>query len=224
MSGTYEPVVLDDAAGKDDIVWARPGGGAGYVWSFEGVGAYLSTPMTSPAGSRPLVGHFGPGACADVFWYAPGAAPDALWSMNCAGHAGAVVAHAVNGIYQPTVEGYSPNDDGIDDILWHRPDGFSYLWASNGDGTFASTAHHIPRAGTVIPAAKAYGFAHVFSPTAQDLVFWDQGGVDDFTAPLDNTQHGAGYVPVSGSFVGVETDVLWYKPGGAPERLFFHAA
>ena len=64
----------------------------------------------------------------------------------------------------------------------------------------------------------------MFSTTAQHLVFWDQGGPDDWTAPLTNTQFGSGYVPVTGAFVGAETDVFWYKPGGAPERLFFHTA
>ncbi len=220
--GRYHPVVLDDAVGKDDIVWVRPEGGPGTVWSFEGGGSYINTPFTAPAGARPLTGFFDGGVCADLFWYAPGPAPDALWSMNCAGSPGSVVPQTVNGTYWPTVERYSPNGDDLDDILWYRSPGLSTLWASDGDGTWTASWHDIPLLGLPIPASRTYGFAHVWSTTQQDLVFWDLPA-GDFVAPLLNTELGAGYVPVLGSFLGTGADVFWYRPGPSPERLFSFA-
>ena len=222
VSGSYQPVVADDlGGGKDDIVWAKVGGGPGSIWSFEGGGAYLTHAITSPTGSRPLVGHFNGGVCADVFWYAPGTSPDALWFLDCSGNIGANIPQTVNGTYQPTVNSYSPppGADELDDILWHRHPGGSSLWQSDGDGTWTSSAHTIPVAGTPLPTAKNWGFAHIWSPTLPDLVFW-KTAADDYVAATDNTQLGSGYQPVLGNFVGAGADIFWYAPGNGAERLF----
>lgn len=222
VSGTYAPVTLDDGAGKDDIVWAKPGGGPGHVWSFEGMASHISTPMTSPAGSKPIVGRFNAGACADIFWYAPGAAADSLWHMNCAGTAGSVVPQAVNGTYQPVVEHLGPNGDALSDILWFA-NGTSHLWQSDGDGTWTTEVHDIPVAGTPLPTANNWGVVHIYAPAAADLVFWDTFG-GNYVAPTLNTEHGAGWTPVIGDFVGFEADIFWYKAGSATERLFYEHA
>ena len=220
ISGTYTPSVLDDQAGKDDIVWARNGGGAGYVWSFEGMGTYLSTPMTSPAGSRALVGHFGAGICADIFWYAPGVAADSLWMMNCAGTAGSTFAQTVNGHYKPSVGDFVNENNGHDDILWYRTGAQSTLWTTNGDGTWDPSSFTVPLDATPLAAAMNWGVVHFWSPTQQDLIFWGLDVGDEYLAPVTNTEIGAGAIPVIGSFVGNSPDIFWYRPGAGAERMF----
>lgn len=221
ISGTYAPSVLDDEAGKDDIIWARPGGGAGHVWSFEGMGTYLSTPITSPAGSRALVGMFGDGTCADVFWYAPGPAPDALWLMNCAGTAGSTYAQTVNGTYQPVVADLRDTFNGWDEILWYRSGAPSTLWSPNGDGTWHAESQTVPLAATPLPAGNHWGLVQFWSPVAQDLILWGSGpGDPGHLGPLLNTEMPAGSIPVIGAFVGNSDDIFWYRPGPGAERLF----
>ena len=221
ISGTYLPAVLDDTAGKDDILWANPAGGPGSVWSFEGGGTHLSNPITSPAGSKPLVGHFNTGVCADVFWYASGPAADSLWHMNCAGHIGSSHPQTVNGTYQPVVSDLTPGGDGFDDILWFRHPSTTTLWESEGgDGKFAPSSRTLPIGGTPLPVAKNWGLVQIWSPTLPDLVFWRTGEGGDFAAQLDATNMGAGYRPLIGNFVGTNPDIFWYQPGNAAERLF----
>lgn len=220
INGTYVPAVLDDTSGKDDIIWANPAGGAGSVWSFEGGGTYLSNPITSPAGSRPLVGRFNIGVCADVFWYTPGAGADALWLMNCAGHIGSNLPQTVNGHFQPVVHDFTPSVDGLADILWFAHPGATSLWMSDGDGTWTTSSRNLPIGGTPLPVSKNWGFVQVWSPTLPDLVFWRTSDGEDFAAQLDATNMGAGYRPLIGTFVGNNADILWYQPGAAAERLF----
>jgi hypothetical protein len=220
ISGTYDPSVLEDEAGKADIVWAKPNGGAGYVWSFEGMGTYLSTPMVSPPGSRALVGFFGAGACADIFWYAPGPAADSLWMMNCAGTAGSTFAQTVNGTYQPVVADLRDDLDGQDEIFWYRTGASSTMWSPNGDGTWQAKSLTVPLQATPLPAGHQWGLIHFWSPTQQDLVFWGEGGADAHLGPLTNTEMPAGSIPVIGAFVGHSDDILWYRPGAGAERLF----
>lgn len=220
ISGTYLPAVLDDQVGKDGIIWAAPSGGAGHVWSFEGGGAYLSKPITSPAGTRPLVGRFGAGSCADVFWYAPGPAADALWAMDCAGQA-TTTPQTVNGTYQPVVADLVNDGDGVDEILWYRTGAQSTIWSPGDDlGTWQAQQFTVPLAGTPLPAGGNWGVVQIWSTSAQDLILWGQGHADELIAPLTNTEMPTGSIPVIGSFVGPGEDIFWYRPGPGAERLF----
>lgn len=223
VSGTYVPAVLDDQVGKDDILWAAPNGGAGHVWSFEGGGAYLSKPITSPTGSRPLVGRFGPGSCADVFWYTPGPGADSLWWMDCAGQA-STTPQTVNGTYQPVVADLDATDGaGWSEILWYRTGAPSTLWSPTGDfGKWEVVDQFtIPLAGTPLPVSSHWGAVQIWSTTAQDLISWGDGPTDDaFLGPVANTEAPVGAMPVIGRFVGHGEDIFWYRPGPGAERLF----
>lgn len=220
ISGSYVPAVLDDQVGKDDIIWAAPNGGAGHVWSFEGGGAYLSRAIASPAGSRPLVGRFGDGSCADVFWYAPGPAADALWWMDCAGQA-TTTPQTVSGTYQPVVANLLNDGSGTDEILWYRTGAQSTIWSPTGDlGSWSAQQFTVPLAGTPLPVSSNWGAVQIWSTAAQDLILWGVGPGDEFIAPVANTEMPAGSIPVIGSFVGAGKDIFWYRPGAGAERLF----
>jgi hypothetical protein len=218
VNGVYDPVVLDDLAGHDDVIWAPPGGGAGSIWSFENGGAYITNAVDVPAGTQPLVGHFSAGVCQDVFWYGPGATADQLWLLTCNGQKG-VHPQAVFGTYQPVVQQLTQGGAAVDDILWYRSNGLSTVWHSDGDGTWTSSSHDIPFAGTPLPAAGNWGVAHIWVPNGQDGIFWDQAGAGDHVAPLLNTEMPATYTPIIGRFTGTNADIFWYRAGASAERL-----
>ena len=103
VKGTYEPTVLHDDVGKDDIVWVKPSGGATSVWSFTGQGAQHAVhPVSTIPGARPLVGDFDGNGFDDAFWYGPGSIPDAAWYGTGDGTF-AVQPASVTGAYQPVV-------------------------------------------------------------------------------------------------------------------------
>jgi hypothetical protein len=218
VNGVYDPVVLDDLAGHDDVIWAPPGGGAGSVWSFENAGSYLTNAVTIPVGTQPLVGHFSAGVCQDVFWYGPGAAADTLWLMTCNGQKG-VHPQSVFGTYEPVVQQLTQGGAAVDDILWYRSTGLSTLWHSDGDGTWTASSHDIPIDGTPLPAAGNWGVVHIWDPTGQDAIFWDQVGPGDHVAPLLNTEVPATATPLIGRFTGSNEDIFWYRPGASVDRL-----
>lgn len=221
ISGTWSPVVLDDLVGKDDIVWAREGGGAGHVWTFTAGGAFATRAITSPAGSRPVVGHFSPGPCGDVFWYAPGPAPDALWWMDCTG-AAITAPQTVNGTYQPVVVDLRGDGAGVDEILWYRSGAPSAVWTSTSTiGTWSTESVTIPVAGRAIPVRGLWGLVHLWSTTGPDLAYWTDGPTDGpFLGPVASAELPAGSLPLVGRFVGGTEGIFWYRPGPGAERLF----
>jgi len=220
ITGAYEPVVLDDATGKDDVVWIRRTDGTGSVWSFTGTaGAHTSTPLTFPAGSIAIVGRFTSDRCADVFWYRPGTASDRLDAMDCAGTASMTTRQTVNGSYEPVVAQFSPVGGTVDDILWHSNTGRSSLWEADGRGGFTSSSFLVP-AGLPIAAADATGFVHI-ETAAGSKVWWPVAPGIDFQASITNTPVALDAEPLVGSFVGDHEDIFWYRRGSAPERMFF---
>lgn len=222
INGTYDPVVIDDDSSLDDILWARPGGGTSYIWAFEGGGTYLNQMVTAPANAMPLVGQFNGGVCADIFWYGPGTAPDALWYLNCAGNVAGTVSQQVDGLYAPVVGNFGSDQDGQSDIYWYRPFGSDSLWeAEEGtDGAWETHDYFINLDATPIPAGKHWGLIHFWSPGGTDAFLWDTATGHQFS-PSANTNLDAGYQPIVGDFVGTSADIFWYQPGGAGERLFF---
>jgi hypothetical protein len=220
INGTYEPVVLDDAAGYDDIIWARPGGGSGSLWVFHGTG-HVSRSITSPAGSQPLVGRFNDGSCADVFWYVPGASPDAAWYLNCNGIIGAIAVQHVNGTYEPVVA------DGVveganDGILWFRDGGPSTYWEGDDVGTWKSDVYGNEVDGTPVAAGA---WVHLRSNGGEpDELLRLPGAPTTTVIPSGTAPLAAALDPIVGRFVltgSPNQDILWYAPGPTAERLFF---
>ena len=104
-------------------------------------------------------------------------------------------------------------------VIWQQHPGWSFLWESTGLHSWDSTPMAIPVDGTPLPVAKQWGLVHVWSPNAADQVAW-KTNTGTYVGSPHNTELGAGYQPIVGVFAGTEPDILWYKPGPAPERLF----
>ncbi|HEX7131385.1 MAG TPA: hypothetical protein VF228_02365 [Iamia sp.] len=222
ISGTYVPAVLDDAAGYDDIVWAAPSGGSGSIWVFHGTG-HVSRSITSPAGSRPLVGRFNDGSCADLFWYVPGAGADEAWYVNCNGIVGAAVAEPVFGTYEPVVA--HPIDSAFNDgILWFRDGGPSTYWEGDEVGTWKTDVYANDVDGTAVAAGV---WVHLRSDGGEpDELLRVPGHPDYGTLIASGTDPlAAALEPVVGRFAlngsDVE-DILWYAPGPTAERRFHY--
>lgn len=136
-------------------------------------------------------------------------------------------SQTVNGTFTPVVAQFSSLEDGppsyagFDDILWYRSPGTSVLWESKGDNTSATS--HTLGAGTPLVVKKSeWGLVHLYNGSAPDKVWYDNSGVvPDYYLDAENTEIPAGYTPIIGGFVGTGGDIFWYKPGAAPEYLFY---
>lgn len=221
VNGTYTATVLDSRTGKDDIIWARSGGGAGgSIWSFSGsIGFHTSSTIPTPVGATAVTGQFTADGCADVLWFTPDASADQVWTMGCYGTVDAITNQYVTGDYTPKVQQFSPSGDLLDDIAFTNTSGRTVLLESLGTGAFRATVHTLP-AGEAIGAADVTGVLNVRTATgAHEMWFPLAPGVDHL-GHLTNTAMDARYRAVVGSFVGSHDDIFWYAPGSAPERLF----
>ena len=230
VKGTYEPTVLHDDVGKDDIVWVKPSGGATSVWSFTGQGAQHAVhPVSTIPGARPLVGDFDGNGFDDAFWYGPGSIPDAAW-YGAGDGTFAVQSASVTGAYQPVVAQLTqsngtqprcddqsnevPGPDQCEDILWYRASGPTKVWYGRGNRIFVSetTGSFGGSAGT--PFAGVDGFVFLWSPAQKDKVFLDGTAWDSA-----NSEVPGGYQPIVGNWAGVP-GILFYRRGPAPEIWF----
>ncbi len=242
VSGTYTPFVLPDTqftpAANDDIMWWKAGTGGGSVWSFTGsTGAHTAVGAPIAGSPKPVVGDFDGNGSADVFWYTAGSTPEALWRGNGAGHF-TKSGFNIGGTYTPVVEDFTPERDGRSDIVWFTTTGFDSLWEGTAAGGFATSSHPIAGTGTPLPLLSEWGYIWSYSPTTPDRCWYTNGAVklvrthgsqpqgeavgDDYDEQCGNTELGAGYRPLIGTFTSTsdEDAIFWYKPGSAPEYLF----
>lgn len=221
VNGAYIPAVLDDDSGYDDVIWARPSGGAGGgLWTFHPNG-YTAKSITSPVGSRPLTGRFNDGGCADVFWYAPGPVTDEVWYLNCAGVIGAAVDEPITGTFEPVVvDAVVPAAN--DGILWFRDGAASWYFEGDDVGTWKQDSYDLYVYGDAIAAGS---WVHLRSRNGQPdrllrVPGHPIGGVIDAETPPLAIAH----QPVVGRFVMsylATKDILWYASGATPEMLFY---
>lgn len=226
VSGTYNVRTIDDATGKDALIFENGTGGS--IWSFTGTdGTYRSRAITPPAaGAVMLVGRFDDDPCGDVFWYDPhGGDVHTMWALDCDGRIARSVDHRFAANYEPVVGQFSPGRDAQDDILWIGfPGTRTVLWENEHAGTWTKTYQSLPTTGTLLPVSNGYGLIHIWNAGTGTHQVWFKSVLGpSFNADLSNTTIGSGYHPVVGSFVGAGADILWYRAGASAERLFWAA-
>lgn len=221
VNGKYEPIVIPDRLGHDDILWwSRTGFSS--VWSFTGNGSgHTAHRLSPPAGTQPVVGDFDGDGHGDIFWYGRGTGTDELWSGNGAGRF-TRTAQQIGGDYEPFVNDFTPGAVNLqDDILWYNPKGASLLWHSVEPGQFVSSAHIIP-AGRAVAADGEFGLLYIVRPGQPDWVWLRRyNSTSDVNQRSRNTEIGTGYQALVGNFAGQRDDIFWYKPGPDPEHLFY---
>jgi hypothetical protein len=173
---------------------------------------------------QPISGDFNGDGLGDIIWYAPGPASDWLWLGHEAGWEQRTNRPlTITGTYRPIVGDFT--GDGIDDILFHRPGpgGSDYLWASRGDGRFASVIVPNENQGTPIVGR--------FNGDERDDIFWyrpgpgfdsiwvatDDEGFLQTPMPVLGT-----YTPAVGDFDGNGfDDILWGDEASAVDPLWY---
>lgn len=236
------PVMGDfDGDGRDDVFWYVPGSGTDYLWSGKvrndaaGAERFDVTTISITGSYKPVTGDFNGDDRDDILWYSPGSGPDSVWYFT---GRGTVLSKSltINGNYQTVVDDFDASDGlGAEDIFLYN-DSSSYLWTSNVDETFSSTAISDPP-----DHAKVYvgNFRQtavtVGAPEYKDLFFyvagkapdaiWAGNGDGQFTKSAI-TVNGE-YNPIIGNFdsnaSGVDmTDIFWYGPGVAADSVWMN--
>lgn len=231
-STVTKALVLDNrpsyGGGYDEILWYAAGPAPDRVDRFAWpAGAGLKTVSRAEAISGnylPATGDFDGNGQADVLFYGPGAQRDSIWftqgtATGSTGHRSSVFD--VNGTYVPFTGNFTGTEQ-RDELLYYASGGaFDHLWTFDASGAYVSKS---------VPTA-ASGFAFVLQGSNDRLMTWTPGtslAILLFTPgaatnrPSGNTALPAGYRPLVGDFVGAggTSSVLWYAPGGAPERLY----
>ena len=184
ISGDYEPVVGHfSQLSTDDIIWYAPGAAPDAWWTFGPGASVTSRKLTINGDFTPLVGNFGcldahgPDTSADVFWYGPGRAPDAVWDFGPK-HTISKTSVVVNGTYTPVVGAFT--DDGCTDVIWYAPGtAQDFLWNFRGSvARPASTPLKIdgryrPVTGNLFPSTYGYTDVLWFGPGSARDVIWD---------------------------------------------------
>ncbi|HUW00975.1 MAG TPA: S8 family serine peptidase [Acidimicrobiales bacterium] len=79
VTGSYVPSVVEaDGIGGDEILWYSVSNGADYFWTFEGT-SRSSVEVGGGDGGQVLTGTFDASGGADLFFYRPGPAAEAVW-------------------------------------------------------------------------------------------------------------------------------------------------
>jgi len=226
VSGSYQTAVIDDAIGRDDVIFV--GAASGSIWSFASKsGTYRSRSITPPfAGATLLPGRFDTDGCGDLFWHDPAALGAHIrWTLDCDGRVTDAIGYVMSADYEPYVGQFSPGRDAQDDILWVGLGGArSELWENERPDAWPTRPVTVPTRGTLLPVSNGYGLIHAWDASVGTHQVWFRlPGGHDFNASLSNTTIGSSYQPVVGSFVGAGADILWYRPGTSPERLFWMA-
>jgi hypothetical protein len=220
VNGTYQPVVLENTrfgGPKDQILWHAFGPAPESVWTFGPGTSHSSASLTAPASGIPVPGNFDGDTDVDLVWYGPGAETDRLW-RNQGGGAFAGSALSIGGSYVPSVADFDSSDCAdCDDIFWYRTSpGTDPYWTGKANGTFGAGTATVDDGGTGISMHRPGDeWVAIWRPFG-DLGYWSGGAL----FPYGNAAIADGYHPLVGTFEGSAEDILWYKPGGAPERFF----
>lgn len=184
ITGSFEPIVGHfSQLGTDDILWYSPGPAPDAWWSFGPSSAITSRELRINGRFTPLVGSFGcqdpygPDTFADVLWYAPGTAPDAMWDFG-PNHAITKTSPAIDGTYVPVVGAFT--DDHCTDVIWYAPGkAQDSLW-DYGDSIAHPTSTPLKIDGDYRPVtgnlfSSPYGYTDVlwFGPGSARDVIWD---------------------------------------------------
>lgn len=139
MGGTNRPAVGDfDGNGQDDLFWYGPGTAADTMWWSEPGARGSRTSESMPANAtvaQPQVGDVNGDGRDDLVLYQPGPGADPLWTWGLLRLRNEQDL-SVGSTYSPDIGRYTT--DGLDDIAWMSPNGWSYLWVATGGGAFRS--------------------------------------------------------------------------------------
>ncbi|QXC60036.1 hypothetical protein KSP35_16935 [Aquihabitans sp. G128] len=236
VNGTFKPIVGDfasnDEQSRDDIFWYAPGTGADFLWKAGPGASFTSIARTINGTYTPVVGSFTPDpstggstdSTLDIFWYASGPTVDSLWKGNGAGAFTSKAFNAPDGAV-PVVgyfDGY-----GVQDILWNRAAGADSVWLADPDTlTFSTHPANVPSTAKAIVGEWLVPDEPIllWSPNAADHLWFPQGepGTWDYYELSNNTDMGAGYVPVTGDFNGDgHRDLYWIKYDVGGDRLWY---
>jgi len=224
VSGTYEARVLDDATGKDGIIFYDRNAGRGSIWSFR-AGGYDDRRIAPPAMAKLVIGRFSADGCADIYFYGQSGA-DPLWTMDCEGRISQTFTQSLRLPSEPIVGQFSVGRDSQDDIVFAASPGWGSKLLENltSDGRFTTSTVDPVYGVTNVKVANGYGAVHSWDPATGGHKIWFQvPGPHSFSAILANTSMPRAAQPVVGSFVGAGEDILWYQPGAGAERLFWLA-
>ena len=221
VNGTYDAKVLDDATGKDAIVFYDTSSGRGSIWSWGDRGSFVQRSITGPAGATLLTGRFSDDGCADLYLFA-NSGHDPLVELDCDGLARQTLDQTLVTDSRPYVGQFSVGRDAQDDILWVNPAGINTMLDENEvNGRFSRSHPMVPYTGTLLRVANGYAaIARWDTTTGQHHIWFQVPGGYSFNADLANTPMPRSYRPIVGAFVGSGEDIFWYQAGSAPERLF----
>lgn len=190
--------------------------------------AYVNT-SSIPERPKPIVGLFNNDYRTDVFMYTQSTALDYLWLAKETGF-GALPIN-VDGTFQPLLGDLTADQN--TDMLWYRPgDHADYVWTW-GDGTHVSTEVAVD--GYYHPVVLDYsgdGLSDIvwYNPYNTGAPVWAGKSGATFTKfAIDVADVGLGdgepYQAIVGRFDGdAHADILWYRPGGASDVLWFGGA
>ena len=230
-SGTTASFVLDHrpsfGGSKDEVFYYTAGAGfdgyTAYTWD-GGQPLVVRSRQTPVNGTyRPVAGDFDGNGLADIMWYGPGAAPDALW-LTTGGAAGSSgqrdVAVGVNGQY--TVLAANVSGSAADELVfWAAGASSDFVWSVSAAGVV--TSRNVTTAGSPDPIVLrgATDSLLLWSPGSSPSM-WRLPATGPVIEPSGNTAVPVGYRALVGDFVGAggSSSVLWYAPGPQPERLY----
>jgi hypothetical protein len=180
--------------------------------------------------AQPIVGNFGGDEAADVLWYRPGSATDAIWygKVGARGQSRMVKRTVrVSGDYQPIVGDFE-GADGYDEILWYAPGSTrDYLWTSLPDTyDFGVRSHLRPIGGDF-----TWAVLHDFRGGKDDIAWIARGDARDYIWHFKDD--GSGFplnvtvsAPASDELVAGDydgngyDDLVLHRPGPQPDELW----
>ena len=174
---------------------------------------------------RPVTGDFDGDGFADVLWYGPGNIPDSVWYLTGPAH-GPTTGHVAKPLtlrgagYRPVVGRFGAPDQ-LDDVLFTTPGGgVDWLWRGRPDRTFDSTNVTNGESGLIRVLHTGHSDTVAFYSPGHDLriLRFATGGTTIRYAR--NTVVPTDAQIFTGAFTGTTSDVYWYSPGAAPERLW----
>ena len=223
IDGTFTDVVPGDfnGDGKTDLLLYRAGTGADAIWTSEGNGHFVSTPVTiNGAYDEVIPGDFDHDGKTDLLFYKRGATTDYMWTDIGTGHP---VSHAftIRGDYDIVPGDF--NGDGYTDLLFYAPGpAHDYIWTFHAGG-YSSSA-------VTINGSYKITAADVNGDHRSDLLFYTPGTAPDY---IWITRSGGGFTsyayPVNRDYTSVipgdfggdgHDDLFFWARGWAPDALF----